>query len=121
MDLKGILILSGILVLLIILAYRFKKSINLALIRVIYGQYSSEFFLTFKKFYVRSPFQYCFRDDFIAHLLLMLFKKEGIPSYKSSREIYFESTPYFINYKEFLKKKGNPYCFNAFLFNHSGF
>jgi hypothetical protein len=46
---------------------------------------------------VRSPFQYCFRDDFVAHLLYVLSKQEELPSYKSRQEIYFEKTPYFIN------------------------
>jgi hypothetical protein len=121
MDIRGIFILLGILILVIILIYRLRKAIYLTIIRMIYGHYSSEFFLTYKKYFVRSPFQYCFRDEFIAHLLFVLSKKKGIPSYKSVKEIYFENTPYFTDYKDFLKNKGNPSCFNAFVFKYSGF
>jgi len=106
----------GILFLMLILAYRFRKVMYLILIRMAYGHYSYEFLHTYKKYFIRSPFQYCFRDDFITHLLLILSKKKDIPSFKSSKEISFENTPYFIRYKDFLKEKGNPYCFNAFVF-----
>jgi hypothetical protein len=91
------------------------------LVRVIYGQFSYEFNHLYKKYFIRSPHQYCFRDEFITHLLFVLSKKDGIPSYKSVKDIYFENTPYFINYKDFLKKKGKPYCFNAFAFNEPDF
>jgi hypothetical protein len=114
-------ILSGSAVILIVLGFRLRKAIILTFLKIIYGRYSYEFLSTYKRFFVRSPFQYCFRDDFIAHLLFVLSKKEEIPSYKSPKEIYFENTPYFINYKEFLKKKGTPYCFNAFLFHQFDF
>jgi hypothetical protein len=86
-----------------------------------YGQFSYEFFHLYKKYFVRSPHQYCFRDEFITHLLFVVSKKEEIPSFKSLKDIYFENTPYFTNYKDFLKKKGNPYCFNAFSFSHPDF
>ena len=44
-----------------------------------------------------------------------------MPSFNSGKEIYFENTPFYINYKDFLKKKGKPYCFNAFAFNQPDF
>lgn len=118
---KEIVIISGVAVLLIILIYRFRKMIILTFLRLIYGQYSYEFLSTYKRFFVRSPFQYCFRDDFISHLLFVLSKKDEIPTYKSQKDIYFENTPYFIHYKEFLKQRGNPYCFNAFVFHQYDF
>lgn len=88
---------------------------------MIYGQYSFEFFQLYKRYFVRSPFQYCFRDEFINHLLFVMDKTSHLPRYKSPKEIYFENTPYFIHYKDFLKKKGNPYCFNAFAFKNPDF
>jgi len=120
MELKGI-IAFGIIILLFILAYRFRKTFKLITLRMVYGHYSSEFYNTYKKYFFRSPFHYCFRDDFIAHILFVLIKKDKIPSFKSLKEIDFENTPYFIGYKEFLKKKGTPYCFNAFVYNQLGF
>ena len=121
MEIRQLLIWLGIIVFLIILSYRFRKAIKLAYIRMVYGHYSFEFLSTYKRYFVRSPFQYCFRDDFVAHLLYILSKQEELPSYKSHQEIYFEKTPYFINYKDFLKQKGKPYCFNAFFFDHLNF
>ena len=121
MDLKGLLIGLGITIFVIIMAYRFRKAITLVIIRMVYGHYSYEFHSTYKRFFIRSPFQYCFRDDFIAHLLFVLSKKENIPSFKSMKSIHFENTPYFINYKDFLKQRGAPYCFNAFVFDQPSF
>jgi hypothetical protein len=121
MNLIGIITGSGIIFILILLAAYFRKTLTLTLARMIYGQYSFEFNHLYKKYFVRSPHQYCFRDEFITHLLFILSKKDEIPSYKSFKEIYFENTPYFINYKDFLKKKGKPYCFNAFAFSEPDF
>jgi hypothetical protein len=121
MGINGVLIGSGTIIMVLILVYFFRKTLQLTFIRMAYGHYSYEFLRTYKSYFVRSPFQYCFRDDFITHLLFVLSKKEGIPSFKSTKEIFFENTPYFINYKDFLKEKGNPCCFNAFVFNHLEF
>jgi hypothetical protein len=121
MNLIGIIILLGLTIFLIFLAAKFRKSIALALVRMVYGQFSFEFYHLYKRYFVRSPHQYCFRDEFITHLLFVLSKKHELPSYKSVKDIYFENTPYFINYNDFLKKKGNPYCFNAFSFNEPDF
>jgi hypothetical protein len=121
MDSKVLLILTASIGLLVILAIVFRKAIVLTFLKMVYGHYSHEFTSTYKKYFIRSPFQYCFRDDFVAHLLFVLSKKEGVPSYKSDRDIYFEDTPYFINYKEFLKQRGAPYCFNAFIFDKLDF
>jgi hypothetical protein len=116
-----LLVITGAAILFIVLMVILRKTIVLTFLRMIYGQYSYEFLSTYKKYFIRSPFQYCFRDDFIAHLLFVLSKKEEIPAYKSPKDIFFENTPYFIQYKEFLKKKGKPYCFNAFVFQQYDF
>jgi hypothetical protein len=121
MDLNAIMISFIILVFLVILFVLFRKMVTLAMVRIMYGQFSYEFVHLYKKYYVRSPYQYCFRDEFITHFLFVVSKKPNIPSYKSPKDIYFENTPYFISYKDFLKKRGNPYCFNAFAFNEPDF
>jgi hypothetical protein len=121
MEIRGLLILAGSVILVMILAYVFRKTIKLSALRMIYGPYSYEFVSTYKKYFVRSPFQYCFRDEFISHLLYVLSKKEELPTFKSLKDIYFENTPYFIDFKEFLKMKGTPYCFNAFEFQRLDF
>jgi hypothetical protein len=117
----GILISLGLIILLILLATIFRKIIALTTVRMLFGKFSFEFYHLYKKYYVRSPHQYCFRDEFISHLLFVISKKNELPSYSSIKDIYFENTPYFINYKELLKKKGAPYCFNAFAFSEPDF
>ena len=104
-----------------ILLIIFRKFIRLKIIGLVYGFYSYRYVSAFKKYFIRSPYQYCFRDEFISHLIYILAKKEEIPSYKSKQNISFENTPYNIKYKDFIKMKGKPYCFNAFLFSHSNF
>lgn len=121
MLIENLLIWLGAVVLLIILAYRFRKTLKLALVGGVYGKYSYEYLSTYKRFYIKSPFQYCIKDDFIAHIIYMLAKKENVPTFKSQHEIHFEKTPYFTRYRDFLKERGNPYCFNAFHFNQVGF
>lgn len=118
MDSETLLILTGGVILFAIIAYRFRKPVRLTFVKLIHGTYSLEFYQLFKKYYIRSPFQYCFRDEFITHLLFVLKKNNAIPSFKSSKEIYFEKIPYFTHYKDFLKQKGAPYCFNAFSFKN---
>jgi hypothetical protein len=117
----GIVLTLGIIVLVLILVVLFRKELALTFIRMIYGQFSFEFYHLYKRFYIRSPHQYCFRDEFIAHLQFVISKKNGLPCYKSVKDIYFESTPYFINYPDLLKKKGAPHCFNAFAFSDPDF
>jgi hypothetical protein len=116
-----LLIVLGSVIFLIILGLRFRKFLLLSFTRMVYGQYSFEFFQLYKRYFVRSPFQYCFRDEFINHLLFVMDKTGDLPRFKSPKDIYFENTPYFIHYKDFLKSKGNPYCFNAFSFKNPDF
>ncbi len=121
MESRTLLIAVGVFLLFIILLIRFRKPLGLLFTRIIYGKFSIEFFHLYKKYFIRSPFQYCFRDEFVSHLLFVMDKSQDIPLYKSSREIYFENTPYFIRYKEFIKLRGEPYCFNAYSFINPDF
>lgn len=120
-DFYLLLIVLAFGLLTIILVFRFRKTIILTGIRLIYGKYSYEFMASYKRFYIRSPFNYCFRDEFIAHVLFILDKKEEIPVYKTLNEIQFENQPFFSSYKEFMTKMGQPFCFNAFTFNEPYF
>jgi len=121
MPFQQLLIWPGVILLIIILIFRFRKVLKLNLIRLAYGQYSYPYHSTFKKYFVKSPFQYCFRDDFVAHILYVLSKKEEVPCFKSRKDISFENTAYFTKYKDLLKERGNPDCFNSFFFDHLGF
>lgn len=114
MNIPVLFILGGSLLLLLVLGIYFRKAIHLFFISIVYGKYSYDFLKTYKGYFIRSPFQYCFRDDFVSHLLYVLAKKDDVPSYKSYQDISFENTCYFIDYKTFVKQRGEPFCFNAF-------
>lgn len=121
MNLTVLITALGLIILLLILFAYFRKAIVLTIVRMIYGQFSYEFYHLYKKYFIRSPHQYCFRDEFITHLHFIISKKDDVPSFKSAKDIYFENTPYFIKYQDFLKKKEKPYCFNAFSFDEPDF
>jgi hypothetical protein len=121
MEIKQLIIWSVFVLFILIAAYRFRKILRLQLVGRIYGFYSYRYLNIYKRYFIRSPYHYCFRDDFIAHLLFIFSRREDIPSYKSRKDIYFENTPYLIKFHDFLKQKGKPYCFNAFNFSHLGF
>ena len=116
-----VLIAIGIIFTLVILGIIFRKLVWLLLIHAIYGRYSHEFALQYKKFYIRSPFQYCFRDEFITHLLFFKDNQDKCPVIKTGKDIFFENIPFFVKYKEFIRKKGTPYCFNSYEFSHPRF
>lgn len=115
------IIIAGSLLGIIILAARSRKHLGLLLIRMVYGKYSIEFLSLFKRFFKRSPFQYCFRDEFVSHVLFVLDMKNEIPVYKTFSTVNFEDQPFFTPYKDFLKQRGEPYCFNAFSFDNPHF
>jgi hypothetical protein len=48
-------------------------------------------------------------------------KNKDLSSFRSHKEIIFENTPYFIPYKDFLRRKSQPYCFNAYAFKNPDF
>jgi hypothetical protein len=116
-----LLIIASLGLILLVVAFRFRKYFGLLLIRMMYGRYSYEYMATFKKLFIRSPFQYCFRDEFIAHMLFILDIKDDVPVYKTTGEISFENLPFFTDYREFMKMKGEPRCFHAFSFHNPEF
>jgi hypothetical protein len=120
MNSAAVLIITGSALVSLILVFYFRRAVRLLLISMVYGKYSYKYIKIYKDYFIRSPFKYCFRDDFIAHILFVLIKKPEVPSYKSLKDIYFEKTAYFTEYKQFLKKKGQPFCFNAFLLKEKG-
>jgi hypothetical protein len=118
---ENLFIILGAFLAVIILLLRFRKFIRLTVTKWTYGEYSFEFFRLYKKYFIRSPFQYCFRDEFVTHLLFVMDKQKDLPTFKSHKDIFFEGTPFFVNYKDFLKDRGEPYCFNAFEFRDPDF
>jgi hypothetical protein len=109
-------IFIGAFVISSILIYRYSKFLLLIIIKMIYGKYSYMYMTTYKIAFIKSPFQYCFRDEFFSHVLFILDKKEEVPKFKTHFPINFENQPFFTSYKKFLKEKGKPYCLNAFSF-----
>ncbi len=118
---ENLLIAAAILILLLIIILSYRRGIILIITRLIYGKYSYNFLHTFKRYFIRSPFQYCFRDEFVAHVLFILDKRLDLPSFKSEQNIDFENVMFFTPFRELLKIKGEPYCFNAFAFQNPDF
>lgn len=116
-----LLIMTGFILLLVILAIRYRKLLVLKIVKLSYGKYSYEYLTYFKRIFIRSPYQYCFRDEFISHVLFILDKRNELPVYKSFHDIIFEDQTFFTNYNDFIKHKGAPYCFNAFAFEDPHF
>lgn len=106
---------------LLILAFRLRKRIGLMMVRMIYGKFSYEYLSFFKRIVNRSPFQYCFRDEFISHVLFVLDLREEIPRYRTAAPVNFEDIPFYSSYNDFLNERGEPYCFNAFSFDDPHF
>jgi hypothetical protein len=93
----------------------------LQFVMIIHGKYSFEYMTSYKKAFIRSPFQYCFRDEFFSHVLFILDRKDGLPTFRTHHPINFENQPFFTSYKKLLKEKGKPYCYNAFSFDNPHF
>jgi hypothetical protein len=121
MNSEKFLIISAIIVLLIVIGYLVRKRVRLFFVRKLYGPFSYEYLNIHKKYFFKSPYHYCFRDEFMTHLIQVLFHSDDVPSYKSDKDLIFEDISHSMNYKDFIGKKGDPHCFNAFKLDQLGF
>ncbi len=110
---------AGLLLFFVLILNR--KKLHIKLIKFFYGAYSCKYICLFKKYYFRSPFPYCFKEEFVHHGLFILDKNPALPILKSHKTISFGNIPFHYNFKSFLKEKGRPACFNVFSFEVPGF
>jgi hypothetical protein len=121
MNNENYIILAAVIILILIVGFLFRKRMKLLIVRMIYGPFSYEYLDIHKRFFIKSPYHYCFRDEFLTHLLNILFQKDGIPEYQSDHNISFDDISQSMSYKKFIQLKGDPYCFNAFKSDQPGF
>ncbi|MEZ5199505.1 MAG: hypothetical protein R2764_24910 [Bacteroidales bacterium] len=108
------IVFLGILLLLIILILVFRKPINLLIIRIRFGKFSYQFVKKFKKYANKSPYPYCFKDDIMPYLRLIVSKREVAEQFISEKEIHFENLDRSLTIDELIKKQGEPTCYNVF-------
>lgn len=104
----------GVVVLLvlifILLAY---PKLKLFCIRFLGNKYSSVYINSFKKYYNKSPFGYCIKDEFVYHFLPFFETEKGAKVYKTNQEVSFGNVPFFTEFSRLKREKGKPFCFNA--------
>ncbi len=121
MNSESLLILASIALVIIFSLIRFRKMVRIHLIRLIYGKYSLEYDKHFKRIFIRSPFQHCFREEFIQRVYFILDQKGKTTRYKSEAEITFENLPFKADFKKFITERGEPDCYNIFSFQKPSF
>ena len=102
-----IIILLGLLV----LALSFRKSIAIYITKLVYGEYSRQFVLKYKKITRKKPHPYCFKDDFYYHILAIHKAMTETKIYQSNKRFDFEHLDFGKNLKDTLSENSNPDCF----------
>ena len=114
MELENTLIIVAVLLISLFLYLLFRKLIILISIELLKGRYSYEYLSAFKKFFMRSPFQYGFDDEFIQKVLSLVEEKGKSPVFKTSVKINFGEYEFGSKMKKLLKQNGDPDYFSAF-------
>ena len=114
MELENALIIVAVLLISLFLYLMFRKFIILISIELLKGKYSYKYISTFKKLFMRSPFQYGFDDEFIQKVLSLVKEKGKCPVFKTNMKINFGECEYGSKMKKLLKQYGDPDYFSAF-------
>lgn len=109
MESIGTTFFIGILILIILLGFR--RSISLYIIKKIYGEYSKNFVLKYKKITRKKPHPYCFKDDFYYHILAMPKAISCQNQYISDKIFDFDHMDFGKEFKTNLAENGRPDCF----------
>ena len=116
------LIVAAIFLLIIlIVSIRYRKIFILKYLKIFKGKYSYEYLARYKHYFIRSPYQYCFREEFIQHLRIILNKDKVYPTHHSEKDILFEDMPYSTGIKPFMRQRSRPDCVNTFKYADPGF
>jgi hypothetical protein len=106
-------ILSALL-LFIILAISFRKSINLLITRLKSGRYSYAYQILFRKYFNSNPHPYCYKDELLQHLIKLRISAETPAEQCDELPLNLPDLEFDVSSKHILKLKGKPQCFNAF-------
>ncbi len=107
-------IIGAVIILLGILVFISLPKIKLFFIRLRKTKYSFKYITTYKRYYNKSPFPYCVKDEFEYHILPFAEHEKDAVIYKTSTDIIFGNVPFFRTYAQVRKDKGVPDCFNAY-------
>ncbi|MCK4638592.1 MAG: hypothetical protein KAT33_04170 [Bacteroidales bacterium] len=107
-----------ILVVILIIAVRWPR-LKLFFTRVFRGKYSLAYVSLYKKYYFKSPYTHCIKDEFVFRIFSFFEKSKDTKQFKTNKTIQFGETPFLIRYNDFIKTFGKPYCFNIYLIQPS--
>jgi len=107
-----------ILAVIIIIAITWTR-LKLFFTRIFRGKYSLAYINLYKKYYLKSPYAKCIKDEFIFRIFSFFEKSKDIKQYKTNKTIQFGETPFLVRYNDLIKTFGKPYCFNTYLIQPS--
>lgn len=113
-----IYIAVAILLVIIIIAVTWPK-LKLLFTRCFQGKYSLAYVSLYKKYYMKSPYAHCIKDEFIFRIFSFFEKSKDTKQFKTNKTIQFGETPFLVRYNDFNKTFGKPYCFNIYLIQPS--
>jgi len=100
-----------IILLVLVILLGFRKSLTLLIFKLIYGEYSKNYVLKFKRFTRKKPHPYCFKDDFYYHILSIPKAVNCEVQYQSNKVFDFDHLDFSNDFKKNLNENGKPDCF----------
>ena len=94
------------------------KRIHLFLLKIFFSKYSYRYINVYKKYTNKNPHGYCIKDEFVFHILDFFSINTKHSSFTSNKAINFGDIEYFITYKELVKNRKKPFCFNSYFLNN---
>ncbi len=104
----------SIILLLVLLAFSFRKSLRLLIVRLKNGRYSYAYQILFRKYFNSNPHPYCFKDELLQHLIKLRISAEIPVEKESELPLKLHNFEFNASSKDVLRLKGKPLCFNAF-------
>jgi hypothetical protein len=109
-----ILIFAGLLVVLILLLILFYPLFHILFTKLFFGKFSAKYIDVHKKYTGKSPYGYCFKDDFVNRIAAFYKTKTSVPVYQSEQEILFGKLKFGARFREIFKSNPKPFCVNSF-------
>jgi hypothetical protein len=108
-----LIILAGLGIILLVVFIRLYYVILIGIARLLFGRYSSRYFVIYKKYTGQSPYGYCIKDDFINYIAGFYKNPESVDKYSTDSKILFQDHEYGTSYKNILKQSKKPFCVNS--------
>ncbi|MBM3404899.1 MAG: hypothetical protein FJY10_08425 [Bacteroidetes bacterium] len=117
MTLTILFVIIAVFFLLIMIIIIRRKRIKVAIYHLLYGTFSYKYLSLYKQYTGKSPFPYCFKDDFLNHIFYMLKVQGESPVYKTDAKIKFGDEEFLVDRKHIMQKRGEPDFFQSHEFN----